>query len=253
MESLLIIVALSAVPFTVHGITQPVSGRTATIAPPVTQAIFTAEDLRVTVGDEVHAGQVLIMLRDPKAAVRKRELELSLAQTELEGARIALWLAEKTLARANTLLPSNAISVADHEIREYGYRKALNDIAVADQRVRNAEQALVQTSTPIIAAINGTVTSLSVRPGDAAGPGREKMVWGEILNIDVLDVACAVTEPVSKGISVTVTAGGSYSLPGVVVFLSPVLTNDQKRPVLIRVENTQRLLRCNQRVEVQFP
>ena len=161
----------------VIGKVQPAPGKLAVIAPPITQSTFTGEDVKVHVGMKVKKKQLLIMISETAGVLDARRFDIDRAKARLKAAEVTLCYAEKALKRINALCPAKAVAECDQELHEGAFRKAEADLAVAQKELKIAEQALVLATCPIAAPIDGTVISLSVRPGESSGPGRERLIW----------------------------------------------------------------------------
>ena len=102
--------------------------------------------------------------------------------------------------------------------------------------------------TPSPPPIDGVVTSLDVVPGTMSRPGTT--VWGEILDLSVIDVRCDVTpdqaDQITQGQDAEVThKGRTEVMKGQVANVG--IAADRvtgKIPVLVRLKNPDTRLRC---------
>jgi len=246
----------------VIGKVQPAPGKLAVIAPPITQSTFTGEDVKVHVGMKVKKKQLLIMISETAGVLDARRFDIDRAKARLKAAEVTLCYAEKALKRINALCPAKAVAECDQELHEGAFRKAEADLAVAQKELKIAEQALVLATCPIAAPIDGTVISLSVRPGESSGPGRERLIWGEILDASVVEVVFKTDDSQIKeyrlkpGISIPVLSGEPLkgkALKGEITFIKPVMDEEHQLDVLVRVDNPDGILRINEKVRVLLP
>jgi hypothetical protein len=84
-------------------------------------------------------------------------------------------------------------------------------------------------------------------------------VWGEILDLSVIDIRCELTLEqvdrieVGQTVEVRQTKKNGRSLTGKVEFVGIVVDKGTELiPVIVRVENTEAVLRCGEPVQIGF-
>jgi multidrug resistance efflux pump len=109
----------------------------------------------------------------------------------------------------------------------------------------------------VTAAIDGVVASLEVSLGTVARPGTT--VWGEILDLRKIDVACELAPHLADSLAVgqraevVMEGRPDQRWAGQVVFIG--LAADPKTgriPVRVRIDNAEERLRCYVDVKVRF-
>lgn len=211
-------------------------------------------DMRVTVGQDVEQGALLMLLNDPKLGERKVRVdsEISLLQTELATAtgrltrlEAAIVSAQRNLSiqrdslhRVNRLFTAGAATAAELD-------QARTQAAVAEQAlaVARAEQETALTVSKNVVAearleglkseqtavtqeiarlrvqapVSGRVLDIFVTQGQALGPGTPLLSLGQPERVDVLcflDPASLIK--VAAGDKVTIRFADGRHLPGVV-------------------------------------
>lgn len=226
------------------GRTQCVPGRGATIAPVVLHPV---EEVKVTAGDRVKKGQVLVRIDDdePKADLRNKEALLDSARVTAKESRLYSQRLE-------------AIHLAVSEQRLHDARvlamKAEHDEQAAVAAVDSAKAELEHYT--VTAPIDGVVSWLKVDVGTVSRPGTP--VWGEILDLSAIDVRCDLTpeqaDRVAVGQPAQVRANGrSEHWAGKVVSVG--IAADAATgtvPVVVRVADAKERLRCRVPVTVRF-
>ena len=128
------------------------ASRSATIAPLISG---TVAEVRVRLGSEVRAGDVLVLLS-------AREVEARLEQT-----RVLSEQAARDRARATSLVGQGAVSVADYE-------RAISRWSVA--QATQAEASSIAERRVVRAPFAGVITSKIASVGDTALPGQPLLV-----------------------------------------------------------------------------
>lgn len=149
-------------------------------------------DVKVSVGDAVRAGQLLVALdaRDLEAAERQAEAALAEAKSavaEVDGAIVAakaqLELAQATFRRMKDLHEKKSISdqefdevAAKVRLAEANHQMALAKRRQLDEKVQQAGEAVKSAAimrgyAEIRAPFDGVVTEKMVEPGNLAAPG----------------------------------------------------------------------------------
>ncbi len=128
-------------------------------------------------------------------------------------------------------------------------------IAAAREEIKGAEAELEHYLMK--SPIDGVVASLNVVLGEARG--HETTVWGEIIDLKLIDVRCDVPpaqlDGIRLGAEALVLPSGKANggLTGKVVNIGIAADRVTGHiPVLIRVENVEERLRCYISVKVRF-
>jgi RND family efflux transporter MFP subunit len=229
------------------GKTRPAPGRRALIAP---VPLHPVTEVRVKPGDRVKKEQVLVKLDDdePRAEVRAKQAALEHTRVALKEARRFLNVAEDLASRGH--LPEHQLHGA-----RVAMLKAEQEELAAKASVESSQAELEHYT--VTAPIDGVVTWLDVVPGTVSRPGTT--VWGEILDLSEIDVACEVTadraDRLSLGQAVEVRREGQPQTlwVGEVVFVGPAA--DERTglvPLRVRVKSAGGRLRCHIEVKVRF-
>jgi cobalt-zinc-cadmium efflux system membrane fusion protein len=215
--------------------------RVAHVVPPVAGTI---REVKIRIGDEVRAGQVLAVLASR---------ELAEARAAYLGARGRRELADLNFNREKELWERDILAEQD-------YLDAQQDFLEADIELQAAEQALHALGTSdeeldlleesheagamarleLRAPISGTVTELHMVLGETVGEDTDVAVVADLSTVWVeLDVPQAELPYIQKGQAVAISASG-MGIPdavGTVDFVSPVM-DVETRTVSARVEIT---------------
>ena len=123
------------------------------------------EEVNVTAGQQVQAGQVLVKLQNDDLVARLGQVE-----SNLSGAQARKQQAQSEFDRAANLLQQRAISQSEYQAREADLRSADAEFQRARQAV---EEAKVQmTYAEIAAPFDGIIIDKQIQPGDTAVPGQ---------------------------------------------------------------------------------
>ncbi len=123
------------------------------------------EEVNVTAGQLVTAGEVLVKLQAEDLQARLSQLESN--QTAAEARQVQ---AQADFDRAERLLPTASISKADHDAATATLRAANAELERTKQAV---EEARIQLSyATITAPFDGMIVDKQVKPGDTAVPGQ---------------------------------------------------------------------------------
>jgi multidrug resistance efflux pump len=281
------------------GKTQPAPGKAAKIAPavlhPVEQVLVAVGD-RVKKGQEVvkiDEDEPAADMRARKAAVveleaslarlkaEPREHDIEEAAAALDTFRVAARANKQLLDRLEPAWKKGSISeqyyhdvrtdaaraeadakAAEARLKRLQKRPYDQEVAELTARVVGAREALKSAEAElehytVTAPIDGIITSLDVVPGTVSRPGTT--VWGEILDLSVIDVRCDVTpgqaDQITPGQEAEVVREGrSEVLKGQVVNVGIAADRQTgKIPVLVRLKNPDNRLRCYIDVKVRFP
>lgn len=195
-------------------------------------------------------GQVLVKLDDdePQADVRAKKAAVESSRLTLREARRFLITAEGTFRKG--ALPETSLHLA-----RTAAAKAEQDEKAAVAMLASSHAELEHYT--VTASINGVVTWLKVVPGMVSRPGTT--VWGEILNLDEIDVQCEVAADLADHIAVGQAAKvwrerfPNAHWVGEVVSVG--MAADERTglvPVRLHVKDHAERLRCNLEVKVRF-
>ena len=125
--------------------------------------------VRVTAGDEVRKGQLLLEI-DPQAS----EGQLSQATGGLGQAEAGLALAERNYERFQALAESNAASELELDMARMQYEQAKAAVEQAKGAVASASS--IAGDSRVVAPFSGRVGRKMVEVGDLAAPGRPLLI-----------------------------------------------------------------------------
>jgi RND family efflux transporter MFP subunit len=129
------------------------------------KVLATIDEINVSAGDEVAAGDVLIRLNSAEFDARLRQSEAA-----LQAARAARANAETELRRSRELRKSNATPQSDVDVRETALAVTTAEEARAQQSLNEA--TVLQSYVTIAAPKSGTIVDRLAEPGDTALPGQ---------------------------------------------------------------------------------
>ncbi|HOD39930.1 MAG TPA: efflux RND transporter periplasmic adaptor subunit [Candidatus Wallbacteria bacterium] len=192
-------------------------------------------------GDYVKSGEVVL-----KVEKTDYELQVALARTQVERAKIALEQADVEFKRLNELFKSNSASVQMKDNALFAKLSAQANLNTADASLKIAENML--KNAEICAPMNGFVSVKHREPGDFAD--KAKPVY-DIVDLDTIKANLKVPElliaKIKKGdkidISVDVYPGETFS--GEIYEINPVgdaLTHFFK--VSATIKNTEHKLKA---------
>ena len=213
--------------------------------------------LPVDTGDNVDAGTLL-------ARIDRRVLSnsLHLAKANLDVAKARLTNAESSLARVTQLYEQASLSKADWEQSTLEHATARSDVVRGEIQVENAEIQLEDSD--VISPIAGTVIERLVEQGQVisspmgdVGGGTLLMKMADLSHVQVRmlvdEVDIGKIQPGERA-AVNVAAHQNRPFEGVVVKVEPQAVAEQNVtmfPVLIDIENRQRLLKPGMNAEVE--
>ena len=126
-------------------------------------------EVRVSPGDHVKAGDVLVLLDN-----RELQAQLNKAQSALLAARAHLVQSDSHYNRLKREVAANAATPADLEVAEANLKIAQSEVTQAEDGVHTAEVNLGYTT--ITSPISGVVLEKRVEAGDLAIPGQALVV-----------------------------------------------------------------------------
>lgn len=123
------------------------------------------EEVRVTAGQKVRSGEVLVKLQDQDLRAKLGQVDSNLVAAQARQIQ-----AQSEFQRANSLLAQSAISQSEYQSREADLRSANAEVERAKQSI---EEARIQLSFATIAApFDGIIVDKQVKAGDTAVPGQ---------------------------------------------------------------------------------
>ncbi|MGD9929614.1 MAG: efflux RND transporter periplasmic adaptor subunit [Mangrovibacterium sp.] len=170
------------------------------ISPDVSGEII---ELHVEEGDEVTAGQLLMVIKPDLyvQALNRAEASLNSSKAYLAQAEARLIESELAFKRAQTLFDQQAIAPSDFETAQAAHKVAEAEVRAAGFSVKSAEASVAEANeqlikTKIYAPMDGTVSRLNVEKGERVVgtnmyAGTETMV---VANLDRMEVKVDVNE-----------------------------------------------------------
>lgn len=171
------------------------SARRTTVAARIVARI---EEVRVSAGDEVAAGDVLMVLdaREPEAQVQQ-------AREALKAAKAKRDLAVQELRRSEELLTRGVTTRARHDQAVSAERVSLADVDGAGQALKEALAGL--SYSVIRAPVSGRVIDRLAEPGDTATPGAALLRLYD-------PAALRVEAPVRESLAVNLSVGDELKI-----------------------------------------
>jgi RND family efflux transporter MFP subunit len=231
----------------VLGKTQCILMRKCIIAPvplhPVTEVL-------VEPGSQVKKGQPLVKLDDDE-----QQAEVRSRQAALENAQIVLKEARRHHKQALGGYETGALPEKTYYETQVGALKAERDERSALAALESAKAELEHFV--VTSEIDGVVSWLEVYPGMVSRPGTT--VWGEILDLREIDIRCELTfeqvEHITLGQMAEITKKHQKEPCGSARVICVGIAADKKSelvPVLLRMANPGKRLRCEEPVHVVF-
>lgn len=156
------------------------------------------EEVRVTAGDEVKAGDVLVRLDARDLQARQQQ-----ARDALKAAEAQLDLARQEFARADELLKRGVTTRQRYDQANSAVRVALAETNRLRQMLEEAETAL--SYTEIRAPVSGRVIDRLAEPGDTVSPGQTILRLYD-------PTALRVEAPVRETLAVNLKVGDSLTV-----------------------------------------
>jgi HlyD family secretion protein len=214
--------------------------------------------IRVETGQEVRRGELMVNV-DPRTA----QNSMAQTQAEFEVARATLANARSTKRRSDELFESRSITETEHEAAQLTYANAIADSVRANVALENARIRLEDTD--VRAPINGIIIEKSVERGQVISSPTNDVGGGTVLlrmaDLSLVQVRTLVDETdigkIQPGLRATVTVDAYPNRPfeGTVLKIEPLAVTQQNVtmfPVLIRIQNSERLLRPGMNSEVEI-
>ena len=214
--------------------------------------------IMVETGQEVRRGALMVNV-DPRTARNT----MAQTQAEFEVARATLANARSTKRRSDELFQSRSITETEHEAAQLTYANAIADSVRANVALENARIRLEDTD--VRAPINGIVIEKNVERGQVISSPTNDVGGGTVLlrmaDLSLVQVRTLVDETdigkIQPGLRATVTVDAFPNRPfeGTVLKVEPLAVTQQNVtmfPVLIRIQNQERLLRPGMNAEVEI-
>lgn len=213
--------------------------------------------MQVETGDVVRAGELLVRVdsRVPQATLRQAQADLELAQAQLENA-------QSRLRRSEELYATQSITEQEHDDARLAVASARAQLVRAQRSLEDAR--ISAEDTEVRAPITGVIIVKAVEEGTVITSATQGVSGGTVLlrmaNLDTVQVRALVDETdigkVRPGleVSITVDAFRNRQFSGEVLKIEPqatVVQNVTMFPVLVRIPNSDGLLRPGMNVEVE--
>lgn len=215
-------------------------------------------EMHVETGDDVKSGQLLASIdpRIPRNNVAQADANLAVAEAQLTNAKAQL-------SRADTLFKTQSITEAEYENAKLNHANANAAVIRAKTDLENARDRM--TDTRLRAPLNGTIIAKNVELGTVISSPTQDVGGGTVLfrmaNLDTVQVRTLVDETdigkVRPGMRATITVDAYPNRPfeGSVLKIEPQATVQQNVTmfaVLVRIANTQHLLKPGMNTEVEI-
>ena len=215
-------------------------------------------DIRVETGQKVERGDLLIRVdqRTPTNALAQSQANLEVALARLENAT-------SQKGRAEELFESRSITETEYEATMLDYANAKAEVVRAEVQVDNDRIRL--DDTDVRAPISGTIIEKQVERGQVISSPTQDVGGGTVLlkmaDLNLVQVRTLVDETdigkIKAGLPTTVTVAAYPTQPfqGEVVKIEPLAVQQQNVtmfPVIIRIRNTDDLLRPGMNAEVEI-
>ncbi|HET7040028.1 MAG TPA: efflux RND transporter periplasmic adaptor subunit [Gemmatimonadales bacterium] len=215
-------------------------------------------EVAVEVGDVVRPGQRLVRV-DPRVP----QNALTQAQADLEVAKAQLANAQSQLRRSEELYKTQSITEQEIETARLAAANANAQLVRARRSLDDATIAFEDTD--VRAAVAGVVISRAVEVGTVISSATSNVGGGTVLltmaNLDTIQVRTLVDETdigkIRPGMAVTIAVDAYPNRPfeGEVLKIEPQAVTQQNVtmfPVLIRIANTEGLLKPGMNAEVEI-
>ncbi len=215
-------------------------------------------DIRVETGQKVERGDLLIRVdqRTPTNALAQSQANLEVALARLENAT-------SQKGRAEELFESRSITETEYEATMLDYANAKAEVVRAEVQVDNDRIRL--DDTDVRAPISGTIIEKQVERGQVISSPTQDVGGGTVLlkmaDLNLVQVRTLVDETdigkIKAGLPTTVTVAAYPTQPfqGEVIKIEPLAVQQQNVtmfPVIIRIHNTDDLLRPGMNAEVEI-
>ncbi len=215
-------------------------------------------DIRVQTGDRVERGALMVRVdqRIPRNSLLQSEAGLEVALARLANA-------EAQKRRSDELYETQSITQAEYEDTLLDYANAKAALVQAQVAVENDRIAM--DDTDVLAPISGTIIAKNVERGQVISSPTRDVSGGTVLltmaDLSLVQVRTLVDETdigkIRPGLHATVSVASYPNQPfeGDVLKIEPMAETQQNVtmfPVLIRIPNTDGLLRPGMNAEVEI-
>ena len=215
-------------------------------------------DIRVQTGDRVDRGTLMVRIdqRVPRNSLLQSEASLEVAHARLANA-------EAQKRRSDELYETQSITQAEYEDTRLVYANAKANLVQAEVAVEN--DRIRMDDTDIRAPISGTIIAKNVERGQVISSPTSDVAGGTVLltmaDLSLVQVRTLVDETdigkIRPGLHATVSVASYPNQPfeGQVLKIEPMAETQQNVtmfPVLIRIPNTDGLLRPGMNAEVEI-
>jgi HlyD family secretion protein len=215
-------------------------------------------EMRVQTGDDVRAGQLLVVVdeRQPRNTLAQAEANLVVARAQFQNAKAAM-------ERADTLFKTQAITETEYENAKLAHANANAAVVRAEVDLESARDAM--NDTRLKAPVAGTIIAKNVELGTVISSPTRDVGGGTVLfkmaNLDTVQIRTLVDETdigkVQPGLRSTITVDAYPNRPfeGEVLKIEPQATVQQNVtmfPVLVRIANPGHLLKPGMNTEVEI-
>lgn len=215
-------------------------------------------EIRVETGELVERGTLMVRIdqRTPRNNLAQAEAELEVAHAQLANA-------EAQKRRADELFKSQSITETEHEKADLDHANAKATVVRAEVQVENAR--IRMDDTDVRAPITGTIIEKNVERGQVISSPMSDVGGGTVLlrmaDLNLVQVRTLVDETdigkIQPGMRATVEVAAFSNRPfqGSVIKVEPQAVTQQNVtmfPVLVRIENQDRLLKPGMNSEVEL-
>ena len=215
-------------------------------------------DIKVQTGDRVERGALMVRVdqRVPRNSLLQSEASLEVAHARLANA-------DAQKKRSDELYETQSITQAEYENTILDYANAKAALVQAEVAVENDRIAM--DDTDVLAPINGTIIAKNVERGQVISSPTRDVSGGTVLltmaDLSLVQVRTLVDETdigkIHPGLQATVSVASYPNQPfeGDVLKIEPMAETQQNVtmfPVLIRIPNTDGLLRPGMNAEVEI-
>ena len=214
-------------------------------------------EINVETGDLVSAGDLLVRVdpRIPQATLRQAKADLQLAEAQLENA-------ESKLRRSEELYETQSITEQEYDDSKLAVASATAQLVRAERSLEDAR--ISAEDTEVKAPISGVIIQKNIEVGSVISSATREVGGGTILlqmaDLEMIQVRALVDETdigkVQPGMQVTIAVDAYSNRPfeGRVLKIEPQATVTQNVtmfPVLVRISNTNGLLKPGMNAEVE--
>ena len=242
---------------------KPRSGAESQVFAPFAGRILADPDRVPRLGAQVRSGQLLADIEQIFAASERVQFKTAALQlqSEIDQARQEVDLRQKEFDRSRQLYEGGAIALKEFQTAESNLKQSQAKLEGAQRAKAEYDQTAAQQSeqrrTPIRAPISGTITSVTLTPGEQVEPSKSLMtivdtgtVWAEVAvhESDLTPIRQALTA------EIVVPSDASRPYDGRLVNIG-IAVDAQNRtiPVTFAVANSGQKLKIEMAIEARIP